>query len=174
MTVAAIFNSLKTWSTVPVMYEWKYGDTTTNLPRASSMESAGYDIYSPSTFDVLPGQKYMLDTGLILRPPTGHYISLQTRSGLSTKKGIILGNGTEGVVDSDFHDSIRLSIWNTSDQPFHVDKGDRIAQLLVKDYSKIRFVPLSTPWSRAKLFVRDYRATHFGKKRTGGLGSSGV
>jgi len=109
---------------------------------------------------ICPGDRILVPTGLILDIPKGFSVRLHPRSGLSTKKGIILGN-TEGVIDSDYFDELAVVLTNVSEVNMIINDGDRVAQA--------EMVP-----------VLDYKIslteTKPGQKtnRVGGLGSTGI
>lgn len=142
------------------------------MPVQSTPGAAGYDIKSPIDTVIPAGEVVKIPTGLHVWVPFGRYLSLQTRSGLSIKRGIILANGTEGVVDSDYHDEIILALWNRSSEDFQISRGDKIAQFLIKDYYSVVFD--KARWIDV---LRDavYRKLALDNKgRVGGLGSTGI
>lgn len=169
----SLYNLTRNRRTVPVIFN--RSRLTALLPSRGSSESAGYDVYAPYDFTIPAGEVVKVDSGLILTPPLGYYISLQTRSSLSINHGIVLANGTEGVIDSDYHEPIVVALLNRSSEDFHVSRGDRIAQLLIKDYSAVRFVKAHSPWSIVRVLLRDLRASWSQSgQRQGGLGSTGT
>lgn len=133
-----------------------------SYPQRSTAGAAGYDIVSPISVTIEPGETVRIPLGWGCEVPRGYYLSLQTRSSLSIKHGIVLANGTEGVVDSDYKDEIVLALFNRSSEPFLVSEGDRVAQALFKRYERV--LPVSD-----RLFSLFRRRSN----RTGGLGSTG-
>ena len=79
---------------------------------------------------LLPGQRCMIPTGLFIEPESGEPVVsiVAARSGLAAKSGICLANGI-GVIDQDYRGEITVALLNTSDKPFTVNDGERIAQL---------------------------------------------
>jgi dUTP pyrophosphatase len=69
-----------------------------------------------------------IPTGIAVEIPFGHYGKVSSRSGLAFKQGIFSFDGT---VDSPYRGEIGVLLYNTTDKPYHVRKGDRIAQLIV-------------------------------------------
>lgn len=147
-------------------------------PKRATLGSAGYDIFSPDDVVIPPNEVARLNLGFGLQVEDGYYASLQTRSSLSIKHGIVLANGTEGVVDSDYTDEIILALYNRSSEPFHIAAGDRVAQLLFKQYyvayvtnldplednrfiPRVSLDPFNTDWAQGI------------SVRSGGLGSTG-
>ncbi|MBO4853662.1 MAG: dUTP diphosphatase [Oscillospiraceae bacterium] len=77
------------------------------------------------------GQRALLPTGIAIALPDAGYVALLfARSGLGVKKGICLSNGV-GVIDSDYRGEIRVGLVNLGDEPYTIQPGDRIAQLMV-------------------------------------------
>ena len=76
---------------------------------------------------IMPGDRVMVPTGLILDIPEGYSVRVHPRSGLSLKQGIILAN-SEGVIDSDYTNELFLLMTNISENGININHGDRIAQ----------------------------------------------
>ena len=103
--------------------------------------AAGFDLPSAEDLTIEPGKKGIVDTGITFQELAGdlptcffkeYYtevleLQLRPRSGLSFKHDIIFFN-TVGTIDADFTHTIKVKLWNTSDKPFKIEKGDRIAQ----------------------------------------------
>ncbi len=131
------------------------------MPTYATEGSAGLDlralIDAPMTVEA--GQTVLIPTGLSLyiADPTLAAVILP-RSGLGHKHGIVLGN-LVGLIDSDYQGPLMVSLWNRSTEPFKVEVGDRIAQLV--------FVPVvQTEFN----IVSDFAQTERGE---GGFGHSG-
>ena len=83
-----------------------------------------------TTVTIRPGQRAMIPTGMAISLENANVVAiLAARSGLAIKSGINLANGI-GVIDSDYRGEICVGLYNSSDVPFTVNRGDRIAQLL--------------------------------------------
>jgi dUTP pyrophosphatase len=76
---------------------------------------------------VMPGERVMVPTGLILDIPKGYSVRLHPRSGLSLKVGITLAN-CEAVIDSDYFEELFLLITNNTQLKYHIHHGSRLAQ----------------------------------------------
>lgn len=148
---------------VPV--QWIQFDDTFPLPTKGTNGAAGFDITVQEDVHLAPGETYIFTLGYGVKVPKGYYVSLQTRSGLSIKSGIVLANGTEGVIDSDYRDPIKIAIYNRSSNSFHITPGMRVAQLLFKRYEEPFVLP--SP-------VYDLLFDSSDNNRTGGLGSTGI
>lgn len=109
---------------------------------------------------VMPGDRLLVPTGLILDIPQGFSVRLHARSGLSYKKGIVLAN-QEAVIDSDYVEEMFILITNHTDIPFKIENGDRIAQGELVRTTKYDLVEVET-------------APGIKTDRKGGLGSTGI
>ena len=77
-----------------------------------------------------PGARALIPTGVHISPESKNVVAIiAARSGLAIKKGISLSNGI-GVIDSDYRGEICVGLINHGDEPFTVERGDRIAQLM--------------------------------------------
>ena len=83
-----------------------------------------------TTVTIQPGERAMIPTGMAISLENANVVAiLAARSGLAVKSGINLANGI-GVIDSDYRGEICVGLYNSSNVPFTVNRGDRIAQLL--------------------------------------------
>ena len=104
------------------------------LPSRQSDEAAGYDLHTLEDFTILPGQKYVARTGIVVQPPPGLHTEVMLRSGMAYKYNIILINSV-GLIDRDYagpDDEIKVMLYKLPipDGPTKFTKGDRIAQLV--------------------------------------------
>lgn len=88
---------------------------------------AGQDVYSAETITILPRDSSLIRTGLKIAVPEGSVGLLKSRSGLSVKHKLEVG---AGVIDSGYRGEVRVHLYNHSDKPYLVSKGDRVAQLI--------------------------------------------
>jgi len=103
------------------------------LPAYATAGSAGLDLRACLDAPLLlqPGETQLLNTGLSIHlSDPGLAAVILPRSGLGHKHGIVLGN-LVGLIDSDYQGPLMVSCWNRSAQPFTVQPGERIAQLVV-------------------------------------------
>ena len=102
------------------------------LPVYQTAGAAAMDVHAfldaPVTIE--PGCRALIPTGLCYAVPQGYAMLLLARSGLSIKQGICLANSV-GLIDSDYRGEVQVGLLNTSDTPFTVHDGDRIAQMLL-------------------------------------------
>lgn len=118
--------------------------TDAKLPTRGSAMAAGLDIYSSEFAVVHARQRCAISTGICVAVPEGHYGRIAPRSGLALKNGIDV---FAGVIDRDYSGEIKVILYNSSDKDFEIQKGDRIAQLILE---KISIVPVVQVDSLAK------------------------
>lgn len=102
------------------------------LPERKTPGSAGYDLCAciAGEFTIEPGELAIFPTGLAAEIPQGCAGMIFTRSGLGVKHGVAVANGV-GVIDSDYRGEIHVGLRNSSQTPYTVRPGERIAQLIV-------------------------------------------
>ena len=103
------------------------------LPSYATEGSAGLDLRAMLEAPLIlePGQTSLLPTGLAIHiADPGLAAMILPRSGLGHKHGIVLGNMV-GLIDSDYQGQLMVSCWNRSQQPFTIEPGERIAQLVL-------------------------------------------
>ena len=131
------------------------------LPRRATSGSAGLDlracIDAPLTLE--PGQATLVPTGIAIHLADPSLAAvLLPRSGLGHKHGIVLGN-LVGLIDSDYQGQVMVSTWNRGAQPYSIQPGERIAQMVVVPVVQVEFE-----------VVEDFAASARG---AGGFGSTG-
>ncbi len=100
------------------------------LPAYATQGAAGMDVVSAETVTLKPGQRYAVPTGFAMAIPQGYEIQVRPRSGLAFKHGITVPN-TPGTIDSDYRGELRVLLINHGLHDFTVERGDRIAQLVL-------------------------------------------
>ena len=112
------------------------------IPTRGSDFAAGYDLYAHSyegadvqdwSVIIPPGTSMKIGTGIMIEIPEGYFGGVYPRSGLATKQGLAPANKV-GVIDSDYRGELIVCLYNQSSIPQTVNKGDRIAQLIVQPY----------------------------------------
>lgn len=113
------------------------------LPTYETTESAGMDVRAalkePQTLQ--PGERALIPTGIKIQLPAGYECQVRPRSGLALKKGITVLN-TPGTVDADYRGEIGIILINLSSEPFEITPGERIAQLVINQYTRIQWEPV--------------------------------
>lgn len=100
------------------------------LPSRAYAGDAGLDLAAAEGAVLAPGERAVVGTGLALAVPEGHAAFVQPRSGLAARHGITIVNAP-GLVDSGYRGEVMVVLLNTGDEPFAVEPGMRIAQLVV-------------------------------------------
>lgn len=101
-----------------------------DLPAYATEGAAGMDVLAAEPLILRPGSRAAVGTGLAVAIPRGFEIQVRPRSGLALKHGISVPN-TPGTVDSDYRGELKVILINHSDDNFTIQRGDRIAQLVV-------------------------------------------
>lgn len=129
------------------------------LPEYKTLMSAGMDLKANITdvWKLNPGERVMVPTGLHIALPEGYEAQVRPRSGLSLKNGIVAILGT---IDADYRGEVGVILVNLSDQPFCINPGDRVAQMVVSEVTRVK-------WDE----VRKLEETERG---SGGFGSTGI
>lgn len=105
------------------------------IPAYSTSGSAGLDLFSSEETEIPPKSWKLIGTGISVEIPTGYEGQVRPRSGLALK-GITVLN-TPGTIDSDYRGEVKVILINLSDQTFKVEKGMKIAQLVISKYEKV-------------------------------------
>ena len=102
------------------------------LPEYKTDGSSGMDLMAnvEQTVKILPGEKKIISTGIMLAIPEQYEIQIRPRSGLAAKNGISILN-TPGTIDSDYRGEIKVILINLGKYTFEINKNDRIAQMIV-------------------------------------------
>ena len=113
------------------------------LPSYATELSAGMDIRANLTEPVVlkPLERKLIPTGLYIALPEGYEAQMRPRSGLALKHGITLLN-TPGTIDADYRGEIGIILVNLSSEPFIVNDGERICQMVIATYSQISWKPV--------------------------------
>lgn len=131
------------------------------LPQYETEGSSGMDIRAclDEPVQIAPGARALIGTGLFMEIPPGYEVQIRARSGLAVKHGIGLVNGI-GTIDSDYRGEIKIPLINWGEEPFLVNHGDRIAQMVVARYERVELEAVS------QLTETD--------RGTGGFGHTGI
>lgn len=104
------------------------------VPKRGTPYAAGLDLFSPIDAVIFPSERMLIKLNISIELPVGTFGHILPRSGLALKNGIHVG---AGVIDSDYRGNLGVLLFNLSDQPFNIFKGDRIGQLVVQKYEMI-------------------------------------
>lgn len=102
------------------------------LPEASTQGAAGLDLRAAvvEPIRISPGERRLVPTGWRIALPAGYEAQIRPRSGLALRHGILLPN-SPGTIDADYRGEIQVILMNAGTQDFEIERGDRIAQLVV-------------------------------------------
>ncbi|MDY6052061.1 MAG: dUTP diphosphatase [Rothia sp. (in: high G+C Gram-positive bacteria)] len=108
-------------------------------PAYAQPGDAGADLRSRLTLTLAPGERALVPTGVAIALPEGYVGLVHPRSGLAAKHGITIVNAP-GTVDSGYRGELMVSLLNTDrSQPFTIERGDRIAQLVIQRFESAIF-----------------------------------
>lgn len=130
-------------------------DNFVGLPVKATKHASGYDILSTLDKVLKPGEKINIPVGFDIWIPNGHEIRIKSRSSLTHTHAIILTDSV-GTIDNDFRGEMEISLLNLGKEPYHISKGDRIAQMSIHElvYSEIvevNEIPYDTDRGRKKI-----------------------
>ena len=130
------------------------------LPQFETAQSAGMDLRANIDAPVVlqPGDRALIPTGIKMALPDGYEAQIRPRSGLAYKHGITVLN-SPGTIDADYRGDVGVLLINHGQEPFTVEDGMRVAQMVVAQYSQFQWEP-----------VADLSTTDRGE---GGFGSTG-
>ena len=131
------------------------------LPQYSTKSSAGMDLRANLSESVLlkPLERKLIPTGIFIELPDGYECQNRPRSGLALKSGITVLN-TPGTIDADYRGEIGIILVNLSSEPFVVNNGDRICQMVVARHSTVE-------WESVEVLEESERSS-------GGFGHTGI
>ena len=131
------------------------------LPAYATAQSAGIDLLAAveTTVVLEPAARAMIPTGVAIALPEGHEAQVRPRSGLAARHGVTVLN-SPGTIDADYRGEIAVILVNLGDAPFAIERGARIAQMVV--------APVDTVvWREVERLPQTERAA-------GGFGSTGT
>ena len=131
------------------------------LPQYASLLAAGLDVRANNSEPIVlePLGRAMVPTGLYLEIPAGYEVQVRPRSGLAAKKGVTVLNAP-GTIDADYRGEVCVILVNLSSEPFVIEKGERVAQLVLARVEQLE-------WEETDSLADSERGT-------GGFGSTGV
>ena len=134
-------------------------DKTLPLPEYKTPGAVAFDMYSRQEAVVAPKELKMLPSNFIIEVPAGFALIIAARSGLAPKKGLALRNGI-GIIDQDYRgpkDEIHILVYNFTDTPVEITRGERLAQGLILPVKKAE-------WEEVEVTEKESR---------GGFGTTG-
>ena len=115
------------------------------LPNYETIASAGMDLRANLTASITlnPLERAIVKTGLFIELPIGYEAQVRPRSGLAAKKGITVLN-SPGTIDADYRGEIGVILVNLSNEPFVIENGERIAQLIIAQHERADWIEVET------------------------------
>lgn len=112
-----------------------------DLPHYQTALSAGMDLRAnnPEPIELGPLERTIIPTGIFIELPAGYEAQIRPRSGLAAKKGVSLVN-SPGTIDADYRGEIGVILVNLSNDPFTVERGERIAQMVIAKHEQARWI----------------------------------
>ncbi len=115
-------------------------DENAIMPSYGSNCAAGADLYAiDEKVEILPNETKFVHTGIAMAIPEQYVGLIYARSGLACKRGLAPANKV-GVIDSDYRGEIMVALHNHSDSPQTVERGERVAQIVITPYVTADFV----------------------------------
>ncbi|MUG88338.1 dUTP diphosphatase [Paenibacillus timonensis] len=117
------------------------GNEDIELPRKMSELASGFDLYAAVTeqLTLQPGQRTLVPTGIAIAMPGGLEAQIRPRSGLAFKHGITCLN-TPGTIDADYRGEIKVLLINLGQEPFVIQRNERIAQMVFQIVPEVNLV----------------------------------
>jgi dUTP pyrophosphatase len=114
-----------------------------SLPAYATEGSAGMDLRAAVDEPIVlkPGKRCLVPTGLRIALPQGYEAQIRPRSGLAIREGVTVANAP-GTVDSDYRGEVKVGLINLSDEAHTIQRGDRIAQMVVAPVTRVAWQPV--------------------------------
>jgi dUTP pyrophosphatase len=122
------------------------------MPAYATDGSAAFDVYARMETVVLPKQIALIPANLVFQLPPGHALIVASRSSTPLKKGLLTPHGF-GLLDTDFRgpkDELKVQVYNFTDQPVTVARGERIAQAFVLPIERCELAEVPLPQSGSR------------------------
>lgn len=132
--------------TVDVTFKWLAHGAGLNLPRQQSSLAAGRDLCAAlddgEMIEIKPGARCIIPCGFALALPEGYEAQVRPRSGLAAKHGVTVLNAP-GTIDADYRGEVKVILINHGHEMFGVQRGDRIAQMVIASVSQVSLVEVT-------------------------------
>ncbi len=116
--------------TIEVQIKRLPGGEDLPLPAYQSADAAAMDLLAAAAADLAPGAIALVPCGFAIAVPAGYEAQVRPRSGLAAKHGVTVANAP-GTIDADYRGEVKVILVNHGREPFRVERGSRIAQMLV-------------------------------------------
>ena len=121
-------------------------DPSIQIPEYQTQGSVGFDLAASQDVTINPGEIQLIPTGLVVKVPVGLMLMLVSRSSTPRKKGLTKPHSI-GIIDQDYcgeTDELKIQVYNFTNQPVKIQKGDRIAQGIFVPVVKAQFVEVDS------------------------------
>ncbi len=126
-------------STVTVKVRVKRLSPDAKIPTAAKVGDVAFDLYSMIDYELRPGERFAVPTGIAVEIPPGYEGQVRPRSGLALKEGVTVLN-TPGTIDSGYRGEVKTIMMNHNGEPFKITKGMRISQLAIRPVPDVEFI----------------------------------
>lgn len=109
------------------------------IPSCAYPGDAGYDLFAVESYILQPGERHLMRTGIAIELPPFTEAQVRPRSGYAYKYGITVLN-SPGTIDQGYRNELGVILINLGQEPFYIEKGNRIAQLVIKPVYEITFI----------------------------------
>ncbi len=118
-------------------------DANARIPKRMTEHSAGYDLYSSNSEDILleSGEVKLISTGIAISLPTGYEAQIRPRSGLAAKHQIGILNAP-GTIDADYRGEVKVILFNFGKNDFIIKPQTRIAQMVIAKHESVNFIEI--------------------------------
>ena len=119
------------------------------IPRAAKVGDVAFDLYSIIDYELRPGERFAVPTGIAVEIPVGYEGQVRPRSGLALKEGLSVLN-TPGTIDSDYRGLVNLILINLGKEDYIIKRGSRLAQMVIREVTRAEFVETESLGSTAR------------------------
>lgn len=112
-------------------------------PKKAHHDDAAFDLRSREDMILETGRSHLVPTGLFIELPIGYEAQVRPRSGLALKHDIMLTN-SPGTIDAGYRGEVGIIMYNAGKEPFHIKRGERIAQMVIAKLPEVNFVKVET------------------------------
>ena len=126
-------------NTVTVKVRVKRLSPDAKMPKAAMKGDVAFDLFSVIDYELRPGERFAVPTGIAVEIPPGYEGQVRPRSGLALKEGITVLN-TPGTIDSGYRGELNTIMMNHGGESFKITKGMRISQIAIRPVPEVEFV----------------------------------
>ncbi len=140
---AVLLESLTHMNDTKVIVNVKKLRPDAQIPKSARPGDVAFDLFSVIDYELEPGARFAVPTGVAMEIPSGYEGQVRPRSGLAIRDGITTLN-TPGTIDSGYRGEVKVILINHSDVVFHISKGMRMAQLAIRSVPHTKFIEVDS------------------------------